>query len=810
MIVYNETKDRFLADVFDRDIEEVVLAAYKARTGRSVGASELSSWRSSLTCMAKVLRDDEIPADAGVAIEYGIAQTKKRIDFIVTGQGPDESTNVIIVEMKQWERAKRTDKDGIVVTRMGRGEQEANHPSYQAWSYAALLQGFNEAVYEGSLKLKPCAYLHNYVPDDDISHSCYAHYLDRAPVFLKGEAERNRLRDFIKKHVKTGDRTKAIFRIENGKIRPSKMLVDSIVGMLKGKQEFVLIDDQKIAYESALALAKQASETAKRVVIIEGGPGTGKSVIAINLMVAISKLGLVCKYVSKNAAPRSVYESKLTGSLRRTEITNMFSGSGSFMNSEANVFGALIVDEAHRLNEKSGFYGNEGENQIKEIINAACCSIFFVDEDQRVTLKDIGRKEEIRQWAESLGATVSTLELSSQFRCNGSDGYLAWLDDILGIRDTANYEFDRGDFDFRIIDTPGELRKLIQEKNKVNNKARLVAGYCWKWLSKKDPQAYDVVIPEHDFKMRWNLSEDGSLWIVAPTSVDEIGCIHTSQGLEVDYIGVVVGPDFVVRKDRVVTIPENRASSDKSLSGYKKWLKSDPASANKEADLIIKNTYRTLMTRGMKGCFVYCTDPETAAYFRSRLAKTHVAPSIEGNSATPDLPTQSYVLDNVLPFQRARRTEITPYVDAVPLVELKFAAGALGESQLVDAEHGEWATLPEAFRPRPDMFVAQVLGESMNRRIPNGSWCLFRWNPVGTRQDKVVVAEHRSISDPETGGSYTIKLYKSRKVQNPDGTWRHVELSLRPDSDNPKFHELKFGPESVGDIRIVAELIAVL
>ena len=221
----------------------------------------------------------------------------------------------------------------------------------------------------------------------------------------------------------------------DGRIRPSKGLIESLSNMLAGKQEFILIDDQKIAFEEALAHASQASTGEKQVVIIEGGPGTGKSVIAINLLVELTRRRLLTKYVTKNAAPRAVFESVLAGTHRKSQISNLFTGSGSFTDTEPNVFDALVVDEAHRLNEKSGLYGNLGENQITELIRAARCSVFFLDEDQRVTWKDIGEREQIIRKAAKAGAQVTTLPpLASQFRCNGSDGYLAWLDNTLGIR----------------------------------------------------------------------------------------------------------------------------------------------------------------------------------------------------------------------------------------------------------------------------------------------------------------------------------------------------------------------------------------
>src|SRR5690606_29234203 len=191
---------------------------------------------------------------------------------------------------------------------------------------------------------------------------------------------------------------------------------------------------------------------------------------------------------------------------------------------------ALIVDEAHRLTRQTGFL-KMGENQVKEIIDTAQFSVFFLDEDQRVHISDYGNAEVIKRFARQAGAAVHRMELSSQFRCNGSDGYLAWLDDVLQIRETANDTWTSTGFEytFEVVDSPAVLRDIIFEKNKINNKARLVAGYCWDWKSKKMPLAYDIVFPAYDFKMQWNLSTYGSTWIINPHSVNEVGCIHTCK-----------------------------------------------------------------------------------------------------------------------------------------------------------------------------------------------------------------------------------------------------------------------------------------
>ena len=617
MIVYSANKSQFLEDVLTNDIENIVLKNVKRKLNRGVGIAEIKSWASSLAYMDRIMQDSAIPSDCGIAIEYQIPQTGKRIDFIISGQNENSKDAVILIELKQWSEAKLTAKDSIVETYVGGRIGEHTHPSYQAWSYSTLLQGFNEVVYTENISLHPCAYLHNYKEDDVIKNKFYAAYIDKAPIFLKADAIK--LRDFIKKHVKYGDRTNILYRIENGKIRPSKLLADSIGKMIKGNQEFVMIDDQKIVYEYAMALAKKATEKKKQVLIVQGGPGTGKSVVAINLLVSLTKLGLLTQYVSKNAAPRAVYESKLTGTIRATEIRNLFRGSGAFIDTSPNEYDALVVDEAHRLNKFSGLFGNLGENQIKEIINASKFSVFFIDEDQRITLKDIGSKQEIELWADRAGAEVTEMDLSSQFRCNGSDGYLAWLDDILQIKETVNEDLTGIDYEFKVLDSPSELRDIIFSKNEINNKARMVAGYCWKWQSKKDCNAFDIEFPKYKFKMKWNLTEDGSTWIISPNSVNQIGCIHTCQGLEVDYIGIIIGEDLIIRNGIVITDASKRASSDNSVKGYKKLLNDDPKKAKKTLDLIIKNTYRTLMTRGMKGCYIYCVDKETGDYFKESL-----------------------------------------------------------------------------------------------------------------------------------------------------------------------------------------------
>ena len=486
MIVYDGLKDEFLQsvekDTIALEIEEMI---YK-KMHRRIPRSEFRSWENSLEYMYKVLNDPSIPSDSGVAIEYNIPQTSKRVDFLLSGYDKDYDGNVVIIELKQWDKINSVDGvDALVETYIGNSLRQVVHPSYQAWSYMMLIKDYNENVQNDNIKLLPCSYLHNYrrKENDPIDDPQYDLYLEEAPVFTRGEVDK--LRAFIKKSIVKGDNKELLYRIEHGKIKPSKSLQDSIVAMLKGNKEFVMIDEQKVVYEQILDISKRSQrDMKKRVVIVQGGPGTGKTVVAINLLSELTLSDQFCQYVSKNSAPRNVYQKKLKGKIKKSSIDNLFKGSGIYTDAPVNTVDTILVDEAHRLNEKSGMFQNLGENQIKEIINAAKCSVFFIDESQRVTINDIGSIGEIEKWAEKLGAEIYYNELVSQFRCNGSEGYIAWIDDVLDIRPTANFDMKDIDYDIRIVDTPQEMQHLIVEKNRNTNRARILAGYCWNWIKK--------------------------------------------------------------------------------------------------------------------------------------------------------------------------------------------------------------------------------------------------------------------------------------------------------------------------------------
>lgn len=625
MLVYEGIKSSFIDDVNLGIIADKIRNKYIEVLKRKPNTREFNSWNNSMQYMRGVLSDNEIPNNVGVAIEYNIPPTGCRIDFMMSGYNKKES-NIIIVELKQWDKATEVGQmDGVykVNTYTGGSLRNVNHPSYQAMTYANLIRDYNETVELKDINIVPCAYLHNYYFEDDdtLLSNDYKEYTEKAPLF--GHNDVVKLRNFIKKYISVGDDGDLLYEIDGGRIKPSKMLQDSLNDMLKGNREFYMIDEQKIIYEYAIKNAIDTiSKNNKNVMIVRGGPGTGKSVLAINLLVELNKRGMTCFYVTKNSAPRNVYSTKLRGDYTQTYINHLFQGSGNFIEEGANQIDCLVADEAHRLNEKSGRYQNKGENQVKEIINAAKFSIFFLDENQKVTLKDIGSEDLIKKFAKEAGAGIYIFELSSQFRCNGSDGYLAWLDRVLEIRNTANLDIDGFNYDFRVFDDPNEMRNAIEEKNKKNNKSRIVAGYCWEWptgKTRKDTNFHEIKIPEKKFEISWNL-EGGEAFAIGANSVHEAGCIHTVQGLEFDYIGVIIGDDLRFENDKVITDYSKRAKTDSSLKGINKIAKEEGVEKAQEiADIIIKNTYRTLMTRGMKGCYVYCTNKELSSYLKKNI-----------------------------------------------------------------------------------------------------------------------------------------------------------------------------------------------
>lgn len=610
MIIYNKTLEQFRKDVVLNNIQNILLSKLK-ENGLSGGSpSEINSWNNSLHYMKDVLDDPDFSSNCKVAIEYNIPQTSKRVDFMILGNnGKDD--HIVIIELKQWAKVDLLDKNCChsIMSDLKSHEPTA-HPSYQAYSYKCLLLNYCDDVRIADETLKPCAYLHNlrenYRPI--IENDIYQDWTEEAPVFLQQDVLK--LRNFIKQYIKIeAEDGSLLYKIEEGRLKPTKSLQDALDSMLCGNEEFKMIDEQAVAFDKIMtAIYKSQSDDKKHVIIITGGPGTGKSVLAINVLArCIIDLGLNASYITKNMAPRKCY-AKLLSKGNAKKMINLQKAIESpyvLPNIPFNGIDVGIFDEAHRMQKKP--YRYFGQDMLDDAIKAAKVSVFFVDDDQRITTKDEYDVDRIISYATKNDAVVhKPFELISQFRCDGSDGYINFVNNLLEIKKTANTKFEFNKLDVRIYDDPNKLRDDLRKLNNINGKSRMIAGYCYDWNVKHHRGDWDVILP-NGFKAKWNLEKDDS-WAINPNSFEEVGCIHTCQGMEFDYVGVFIGKDLYFDGEHVRT-NKMAISKDDNTSGIRLSTTSPEL-----ADQIIRRTYKVLLTRGLKGCFIYCEDRQLNSY----------------------------------------------------------------------------------------------------------------------------------------------------------------------------------------------------
>lgn len=608
MIAYNEIFDKFKYHIENNMIVDEILS----KIGQKIGPSEKRAFKNSLGEMYKVLNHSTVPNDSRIGIEYKIPITTRRVDFMISGSDGTKD-HIVIVELKQWDKIDKSDTPNVVML----GNREYTHPSWQAYSYAATISHFNEAVEKEDIGITPIAFLHDYKYQylDLLTDDIYDEAIKLAPVFIEKDYEK--LKKFIENYIKYPSKKDLLFEIENGKIKPSKMLVNALGNMLNNNEEFILIDEQKIVSEKLFKIAKshQNVQDKKQVIIVEGGAGTGKSIIAIDLLGKLINKGLITFYVAKSSYVKENYFKMLTKDVPRySYLKTLFKGSGQFIDSSSDQFNCLIVDEAHRLTERTKrSFMYYGENQIKEIINAAKVSIFFIDSKQSVDIKDFGTMQEIKKWAEFYDADIHVgdhFRLNAQFRCNGSDEYLAWVDSFV-YNEPYQKSDQKVDYEVKVFDSILDLKEAIKDKNE-HNKARLISGDVFPWISRTDKEAIDIVIG--DFSAQWNKTKAFATDIKA---VNEVGCIHTTQGMEFEYVGLIIGDDFLYRDGKIIT------DYSKHPSGANEFKRPHQRKVKPEDHLIIdkliRNTYRVLLSRAQKGCYIYCMDRELREYIKEKI-----------------------------------------------------------------------------------------------------------------------------------------------------------------------------------------------
>jgi len=812
MVIYQESKAGFLADVDNNRLKNRLVSAFQAKTG-SVPADSYV-WADEYSRFATALGKAKVHDDIQVAIEYHISAAGRfRIDVLLAGND-GQTDNGVIIELKAWETADVSDVDEMVFCPIGGGSIR-QHPCVQARKYRGLILRFNEDIKVQGIQLHSAAYLFNLQRrnPEPLEDSRYQRIISDSKLFLANDVAQ--LRQFLERFVPRKSKKDVIFLIENGRLRPADELVARVSNMLDGNEEFELIDEQNVAFQNIKHLLfDRKNLKTRRVFVVEGGPGTGKSVIAIRLLAEILKSKRMGFFVAPNKAFRdTLIEFMARGNTGyREDGQALIRSSWSFHDITYEKDGhidVLIVDEAHRLKDKA--YQYKGESMVEDMVRAAQTSVFFIDETQRVSWNDSGSVARIKQAANKFGAKChAPFKLTAQFRCNGSTGYLNWLDDVLQIRQTANFEnWGDGQYEFKVFDRADELYSALKAKN-GRNKARLVAGYSWEWpkqgrkrgTTSKHVQADGLSLP-------WNY--DGENWATSTDGIGQVGCIHTSQGLEFDWLGVLIGPDLIFHEGKIVGDPAWRAKNDASLNGWKTKLKQagdDPG--NQKAVLekvqeIIKNTYKVLLSRGRMGCYIWCSDTGLREYLKTRLELA--SSSAKAAVLLPPIPSQMEVkafypyVPQIFPDPGQEK-----FVSFVPLYTLEAAAGSFGEPDAADCRG--WVKVPSGIKINQRHFVAKVVGKSMEPNIKDGSYCLFTFGVIGSRNGRIVLAQHSDISDPETGGSYTIKKYLSKKTTGTDGEWKHIAIQLLP--INPDFKPIEITADSADEIKIIAEFVTVL
>lgn len=650
MIAYKAKKSDFIKHCEDGVIVNEISKRMIGFSGG--GDAEKKSWEKSLPQMANVLKMSSLPDDVVVAAEYKIQQLQNRLDFVITGRNKDGKPAVIIVELKQWSKEIKSSKlKDHVYTFGGGGAKDYLHPSFQALNYANIIKNTYLYAVENEVIFSSCSYLHNMPQEYEKivrNKEKYPYTTEESPVFLKGDEKT--FADYLSDKVSEAD-ANVLIDLDDSQIVSSKELAKILGESLRGNELFTLDDGQKTSIETIVNEVEDRLEYGdKRIILIKGGPGTGKSVVALNAMGRLiepkngKKHGYNVAYFTANAAPRYLYSEELTKDKEYTKqlIKALFKHPVVFDKCGIDAYDCALIDEAHRLFAYKGGMGiKKGVNLLQKAIESTKVSVFFIDEDQAVTKYDYATIETIKEMANKCKHNKvrvieqDELKLTSQFRVAGGAEYISFIRSFLGY-DEEKIKYTPDKYEFKVCDTAEEVREWVKKHDmeirkqkseksgddidNISGHCRMVAGYCYEWKSKgkgRETGIYDFdELDNGAFKAKWNLrnnetSNDYS-WLDDPLSVDEVGCIHTCQGLDIEYCGVIIGKDMYYDNGQIQFDKNKNAKSDRA-SGIR--------NADDElAKRLIRNTYNVLLTRGVKGTYVYCQDEKLRDYLKSLLS----------------------------------------------------------------------------------------------------------------------------------------------------------------------------------------------
>lgn len=623
MRLYSGTTKSLIEDSTFNRIATKLRDAFFSEFRYQPSVAEVNSWNNSLRAVSQVFQAASL-LDHGVLLELQLPLTSKRLDCLVTGYDIKKAPSAVIIELKQWGGCKGASGKNEVATFIGGNVRDVLHPAVQVGQYMTYLTDCHTAFQgEDGISAHACSYLHNYNPieNDPLFSPHFAEQISRFPVFTADHVPE--LTTFLDKRIRDGDGGSVSAQVEQSKYRPSKKLLDHVAKLIKGKPEYVLLDEQLVVYDKVMQAAEEGVKKKSKVaIIVRGGPGTGKSVIAMNLLGDFSKVGLNAHYVTGSRAFTSTIR-EIVGTRGAAQVRYF----NSYMGADVNVIDVMIADEAHRIRETSNnrFTPKVKQSklpQIQELLKASRTSVFFIDDNQIVRPGEIGSTQYIKAEAGKLHCEVREFELEAQFRCAGSEAFVSWINNTLGVQRTPHVMWNQDhEFDFRILPNPQALEDQIRKKLEEKSTARLAAGFCWPWSNPKSDGTLveDVVIGE--YTRPWNAKSDSgslapgipkeSLWAYDDGGVNQIGCIYTAQGFEFDYVGVIFGLDLIY-------LPEVADWKGDKTKSYDAVVKR----SGDRFTQMVKNTYRVLLTRGMKGCYVHFMDKNTENFFRSRMEHT--------------------------------------------------------------------------------------------------------------------------------------------------------------------------------------------
>lgn len=607
------------------------------RTGRRPAPSELRSWQRSIPA----LRADLVAAGlhgVEMLIEYQLPLTSKRADVVLVGRHPRTGgPSYVIVELKQWSQASSFEGSDSLVRVEQYGDRPVTHPALQVRDYCDYMLGFTSVLADDPSAMAGVAYLHN--ATDDGVRDLYDLPGDRLGRIFTAE-RRGDFQEFLRSRLSSDEGAGYADALLASRIAPSKQLLALAAEEVQRREMFVLLDGQRDAYNFVLHRVERARRAdQKTAVVISGGPGSGKSVIALSLLGELSRQGR--SVVHATGSRSFTHTLRKVAGKRAPRVQKMFQYFNSFMAAVPNDLDALILDEAHRIRETSVSRWTRAEHrtgraQIDELLQAARVPVFLLDEFQVVRPGEQGTVIDIESHARSRGLEVEKISLDHQFRCGGSQAYVDWVKRLLGLDPGGPFEW-KGDpqFDVQVVESPFEMEYELLGRRHEGYSARIAAGYCWPW---SDPRPDGTLIADvviGDWARPWNLKGDRSvggapaaaLWATDDAGFGQVGCVYTAQGFEYDYAGVILGPDLVFRGDRWVSVRSANKDPD---------FRNRSRVSDETFDRLVRNVYKVLLTRGMRGVSIYSPDEETRRALERFVARPLVGTVAGGLSESAD------------------------------------------------------------------------------------------------------------------------------------------------------------------------------